>query len=221
VVEGSESSEDFSVGIEFVDSVVSAVGVPSPTFPEWPRYYITEYSDGLEYVSNLQRTAYAARNIIRELHPATRRLAHIYLYTFHGDYGLPGVAAFAVRRNGTECRRPLFAMLQTMNAMTSGEYAAATAPEPLSAMATVDATSVTAVVTNYSAEVVDADVTFTNLPFATSNVNQNLKLIDDSHSNDCHGLEDGTTEPASVEGATVTSSVSLGPYATAQITLSP
>jgi hypothetical protein len=219
---GLTAGQDFSVGIDFVDSVVSAVGVGSSTFPAWPRYYITEYSDGLEPLPNLQRAAYAARNMIRELHPATRRLAHIYLYTFHGDYGLPGVAAYATHRDGRACRRPLFALLEMMSAITTGDYAAASAPAPLATIATVDdASSVTGVVTNYSPEFVDAEMTFTNLPFATSIVNRNLKLIDENHSNDCGGLEQGATEQLNAEGAAVTTGVTLGPYATAQITLTP
>jgi hypothetical protein len=217
--EGFGSGQDFSVGIDFIDSVVATIGVPSPTFPEWPRYYITEYSDGIEPAPNLRRAAYAARNMIRELAPTTRRLAHIHLYAF---YGFGSVAAYALRPDGSECRRPLFAVLEMMNAMTSGDYAATFASEPLAAMATVDGTNrVTVTVNNYSPQQVDAELVVTNLPFTSETLVQNVRQVDNAHSNDCLGLEQGATEQFGPQQGTATTSLTLTPYATVQLTLTP
>lgn len=181
-----------------------------------------------------RRASYIAHNIIREFKdPRNRQFALALYYFFHADdnwwpgdfenrdiFRRSGLVAFDTE--GRVELTPMYAAFQMANAMaTSGEIVESFAPVPLEAMAVRDVAHRRIIVTinNHSPQSVSVPVKVWDPPFDGSTVTRVVQFIDEAGSGDGGGLQAGARDELRYANP-ISFPLTLGPYASAQVTLS-
>lgn len=223
------ASTRISDGADFIDGLVAELGFsPKPAYiiSEWNR----EWGFACGHYTLLQHASHAAYNLIRELDPERRRLAQMYWFAFDLDGSCPNTAlttgtvsqrvlAQHSAAPAAECRRPAYAVFEMIKTMQSGEYLRTTADDPLVALAVRDRRTITATVNNNTDSEVQTILRFANLPAANKSARSTIRRIDESHSSNCRGLEQGVSRVVRVQQNTAEVELTLRPYATTQISL--
>ncbi len=196
-------------------------------------------------ISRQQFAAYIASNIVEQFGPpeSMRGVTRGYLYDFDYDGVCPNmslVSAPVPERPGewqfggtywvpgspaiTEyCRRPSYAVFEMLRRMSDagGQFIrmeGAFDSLPPYMMATSNGQQVMAMLVNETDAERAFTLTFHNLPFAGNSIVGTLQLIDDIHSADCNGLENGSLSRLPVSDGIAEVTVQMRPYSVALIT---
>lgn len=179
------------------------------------------------------RASHAACNIVHEFKdPRDRKFWQALYFHFYWNDEAFGtddpdgqlhrsVALGVLSRDGRFQLTPIYAAFEMASAMAHGEIIASSAPEPLEAMAVRDddVQRIIVTVNNHTEESRNASVTLRDVPFGRDAVMATVQLIDGTHSGAGGGLERGTSQRVAKIAGEIVVPVSLGAYATAQITV--
>lgn len=189
-------------------------------------------SNYLEEQTPWQRASFVMANIIREFkNPEQRKFHEAIYYSFYfNDFWItPGTekemnrqrstAMLIIPKEGRYRQTPVFAAFQMAQAMSTGHIVQSSSSGVLEAMATVDEAGQKAVVTvtNHTPELVISEFSLSNLPFDLNVVKPVLKSIDEFHSTDGHGIEEGFDIEPKMEEKTAKIAIFVKPYGTLQI----
>lgn len=244
-----DSDERLAVGVDHVRRILPqhgfAAGTPQAVLG-WNMQF-TSVPIPCATISRQRRAAFFAANIIEQLNPEGRRgLARAYIWPFDDDdvcvntalisVPLPERASYDWGGYGTGdpqtrapaineyCRRPAHAAFEMLRQMrdAGGRFVRVSpAPEPgwVQMMASSNGRQIRAMLANNTAEPRAFTLAFRNLPTRADSVSVRHQRIDDAHSADCKGLEQGTPRRVSARGGEVLVPVRLGRHSVVMVTL--
>lgn len=184
-------------------------------------------------ITPFQRASSIMDNLIAEFkNPEARRFERGLYYSFYfNDYWItPGnekdmkqqrsVALVIIPKEGRYQLTPAYASFQMLKAMTTGQIVEASAQKPLQAMAVLDEAGRRAIVTvnNHTPDMRIIDFDIKEIPLNLDEVKAHLQSIDEFHSVDGYGLEDGSIIEPVITGKNAVVSIFIKPYGSLQIT---
>jgi hypothetical protein len=183
-----------------------------------------------------KRASFLAGNIMRELAPAyrPRRLARTYIWPFDGDMGSPNQMSLVylpapeykfdgasgtddpyVDPEITEYKKmPAHAALLLLSRMQYDDDIISTRADTscVWTLATINGNGIKLMMTNYSVDTINVVSRLTNSELKGKKVNMTVQRVDENHSSDGKGLEEGETSSIKISRKGELPSFRICPY---------
>jgi len=207
-------------GVAFVDRVLDGLG-----WKDRPEYWITEWNLGFaqwaEKHSPQEFASHVGFNLIVQSNARSRRLSRMCFYVFDSDDNpkTPLISGYARRggptqQSGEILLQPSGAVFQMLNQLNQGELVSCEASSPLVAVATRTGDRIRVMVNNNTPEPCEIKLLVEGIGKAKRKLPCQVQRVDEKHSSDGRGLEEGESLPLQTIGGAAELSLTLPAHST-------